>query len=216
MKRLFIWGMFALCMPQAYAAECISSREVIAADSLVASSLSKLNGQISIDLLIKVRGEMTRISDVYPNNWIPYYYQSWLGIQTCLFTRNNENDMMEDCFKQIEKAEKLKEVDLSEIYALKAYYYYVLIALNSKVNGPKYYSNVFRNCEKALEINAKNPRALAIQYVFKMQMGNFLHAKTENQQQEQERIMTLFNEENKNTILPRWGKELLSYINRNS
>ena len=115
-----------------------------------------------------------------------------------------------------EKAEKLKEVDLSEIYALKAYYYYVLIALNSKVNGPKYYSNVFRNCEKALEINAKNPRALAIQYVFKMQMGNFLHAKTDNQQQEQERIMTLFNEENKNTILPRWGKELLSYINRNS
>ena len=104
-------------------------------------------------------------------------------------------------FKQIEKAEKLKEVDLSEIYALKAYYYYVLIALNSKVNGPKYYSNVFRNCEKALEINAKNPRALAIQYVFKMQMGNFLHAKTDNQQQEQERIMTLFNEENKNTII---------------
>ena len=64
MKRLFIWGMFALCMPQAYAAECISSREVIAADSLVASSLSKLNGQISIDLLIKVRGEMARIQTI--------------------------------------------------------------------------------------------------------------------------------------------------------
>ena len=46
MKRLFIWGMFALCMPQAYAVECISPKEVIAADSLVASSFSKLYGQL--------------------------------------------------------------------------------------------------------------------------------------------------------------------------
>jgi len=121
---------------------------------------------------------------------------------------------MEDSFEQIEKAEKLETADLSELYALKAYYYYVLIATNSKVNGPKYYSHVFRECEKSLEINSKNPRALAISYVFKRQMGNFLHAKTDDVQQELQRIIDIFDNEDRNTIQPRWGKEILSYVNR--
>lgn len=214
MKRQFLVGFFALCLSQVHAVECAPLNGVVVSDSLVAGSLGKLNGPVSIDMLLKVRGEMARISDVCPNSWIPYYYRAWLGIQICLFTRNDKDGMMEDCFKQIEKAEKLEAADKSELYALKAYYYYVLIATNSKVNGPKYYSHVFRECEKALEINSKNPRAMAISYVFKKQMGSFLQAKTDDDQQELQRIIAIFDMEDKNTILPRWGKDILSYVNR--
>lgn len=215
MKRLYFLGIFALCMlSQAHATACASPKAATVSDSLVARSLSKFNGPVSIDMILKVRGEMARISDAYPDSWIPYYYQAWLGIQACLLTRNEQGGMMEDSFQQIEKAEKLKSADMSELYALKAYYYYVLIATNSKVNGPKYYSNVFRECEKSLEITPKNPRALAISYVFKQQMGNFLKAKTDANQQELQEITDIFDKEDKNTIMPRWGKEILSYINR--
>ena len=214
MKRLFFVGVFVLCLSQAHAVECASQNGAAVSDSLVAGSLGKLNGPVSIDILLKIRGEMARISDMHPDSWIPYYYQAWLGIQTCLFTRNDKDGMMEDCLKQIEKAEKLETVDLPELYALKAYYYYALIATNSKVNGPKYYSYVFRECEKALENNSQNPRALAISYVFKKQMGSFLQAKTDDDQHELQGIMAIFDKEDKNTILPRWGKEILSYVNR--
>lgn len=213
MKRLFFMGVFALCLLQAHAVGRFPQNGVAVFDSLVAASLNKLNGPTSIDIFQKVRGEMARICDVYHDSWIPYYYHAWLGIQTCLLSRNDKDGMMEDCFKQIEKAEKQENADLSELYALKAYYYYVLIATNSKVNGPKYYSHVFRECEKSLEKNSKNPRALAILYVFRRQMASFLQAKTDNGQQELEGIMAIFDIENKNTILPRWGKELLSYVN---
>lgn len=98
---------------------------------------------------------------------------------------------MEESLKQIESAEKLDSADLSELHALKAYYYYVLIAINSKVNGPKYYTNVFGECEKALEANSKNPRALAISFVFKKQMGSFLHADAGDNQKQLPMILCL-------------------------
>lgn len=214
MKRLFFVGVFALCLSQANAVGSAPPNDAGVSDSLVAGSLNKLNTPVSIDMFLKVRSEMARISDMYPSNWLPYYYQAWLGIQVCLFTRNDKSSMMEDCLKQIENAEKQETADLSELYALNAYYYYVLIAINSKVNGPKYYNHVFRYCEKSLEINSKNPRALAISYVFKKQMGSFLHTKADDGQQELQEIMAIFNKEDKNTILPRWGKEIISYLNR--
>ena len=214
MKRLFFLGFLALGLSQANAVENVPMTGAAVSDSLIANSLSKLRGQVTIDMLSKVRGEMARISDMCPNSWIPLYYQAWLGIQTSLYTRTDKNDLMEECLKQIETAEKLSSADLSELYALKAYYYYVLIAMNSKVNGPKYYSNVFKECEKYLEKNSQNPRAVARSCVFKKQMGHFLNAKEDEDQQELQRITELFDKEDKYTILPRWGKEILSYINR--
>lgn len=213
MKKLSFMGFLAICLSQAHAVVCAPPNGAATCDSLVSISLSKLNRPFSIDMLLKVRGELMRISDVYPESWIPYYYQAWLGIQMCLFTGADKDGLMEDCFQQIQFAEKQKGVDLSELYALKAYYYYVLIATNSKVNGPKYHNYVFRECEKSLDINSKNPRALAILYVFKQQMSSFLQAKTDNNLQELQEIMAIFDKEDKNTILPRWGKEILSYVN---
>lgn len=213
MKRLFFVYFLPICLSHPNTIECATQNDAAVCDSLIAASLSKLNGSVSIDVLLKVKGEMARISDICPNSWIPYYYQALLGIQTCLYARFDKYGVMEDCLKQIETAEKLDSVDSSELFALKAYYYYVLIAINSKVNGPKYYSNVFRECEKSLEINSKNPRALAISYVFKKQMGNFLNVKTDEDQKELQSILDIFNKENKNTILPRWGKEILLYLN---
>jgi hypothetical protein len=214
MKRFLFVGFLALGLSQANAAENAPMTGAAVSDSLVANSLNKLRGQVTIDLLSKVRGEMARISDMCPSSWIPLYYQAWLGIQTTLYTRNDKNELMEECLNQIETAEKLSSADVSELHALKAYYYYVLIAINSKVNGPKYYSNVFKECEKSLEKNPQNPRALAISCVFKKQMGRFLNANADEDQQELQKITELFDKEDKNTILPRWGKEVLSFINR--
>jgi hypothetical protein len=45
-------------------------------------------------------------------------------------------------------------------------------------------------------------------------MGSFLQAKTDDDQHELQGIMAIFDKEDKNTILPRWGKEILSYVNR--
>ena len=45
-------------------------------------------------------------------------------------------------------------------------------------------------------------------------MGRFLNANADEDQQELQKITELFDKEDKNTILPRWGKEVLSFINR--
>ena len=121
MKRFLFVGFLALGLSQANAAENAPMTGAAVSDSLVANSLNKLRGQVKIDLLSKVRGEMARISDMCPSSWIPLYYQAWLGIQTTLYTRNDKNELMEECLNQIETAEKLSSADVSELHALKAY-----------------------------------------------------------------------------------------------
>lgn len=213
MKRLFYVYFLTICLSLPNVTVCAIPNDVVVCDSLIAGSLKKLNGPVSIDVLLKVKGEMARISDICPDSWIPYYYQALLGIQTSLYSRSNKYGLMEESLKQIETAEKLDSVNFSELFALKAFYYYVLIAIDSKINGPKYYSSVFRECEKSLKINPKNPRALAISFVFKKQMANFLNVKDDEDQKELQSIIDIFDKEDKNTILPRWGKEVLLYLN---
>lgn len=215
MKRiLMMMLLFVLCLSQAKASGNVYVMETVSSDSLVGRSLRQLNGQMSITLLEKVRSEMARISDMYPESWLPRYYQSLMGIQIALFTRNEQGGMLDDCLKKIEKLEQLKTADPSEVHALKAYYFYVKIAMNAKENGALYYSHVFGECEKALTSNPQNPRALAIEFVFKKQMGAFMHTEQTDDSKQVLTISDLFDQESKNTILPHWGKELLSYINR--
>ncbi|MGN1253583.1 MAG: hypothetical protein ACI4T9_03270 [Prevotella sp.] len=211
MKKVVLLFSLVFCL---LSVDACNTVKPTASDSLVASSLKRLSTASPADFPA-VYGELSRIADMYPNDWLPLYYQTFLSIQGSLFTHNENSKMLEPCLQQIEKMQQLKGADLSEVYALKAYYYYVLIALNAKKNGPTYYSQVFGLCEKALKINPKNPRAMAISFVFKKQMGAFLKAQPEGDDtKKMQAISALFDQEKKDNILPHWGKEILSYISR--
>lgn len=217
MRHIFIAGLLAFSLTPLNAAHMAQPTHNTLVDSLLGQSLGKLQGDVSVAKLNAVSSEMARLADMYPQNWLPPYYQALLGIQATLMTRNGdkaETAAMDNCYRLIEKAATLKAADPSEVHALKAYYYYVLIAMNAKVNGPSLYSRVFGECEKSLVANPQNPRAKAIAFVFKKQMGAFLHAKdNEDDTKQMQAIAALFDKENKSTVLPTWGKEILSYIN---
>lgn len=84
MRKLLCVAFLVLCLSEANAVGVGATSEVRASDSLVAKSLSKLSGQVGIDMFYKVRGEMARINDMCPGSWISPYYEAWLGIQTTL------------------------------------------------------------------------------------------------------------------------------------
>lgn len=211
MKKIFILFLSIICFVPVNAK---MQEKVTVADSLMIVTLHRYQGQLSIPNLLTIQAEMSRIADMYPDYWLPSYYQTWLGIQLSLITHNQQGNITEQCIQQIDKLQQMNGVDLSEVYVLKAYYYYVLIALNAKENGPVYYSQVFGSCEKALKINSNNPRALAISYVFKKQMASFMNTQVEDDSKTYQAICDLFDQENEKTLLPHWGKEILKYINR--
>ena len=118
MKKVVLLFSLVFCL---LSVDACNTVKPTASDSLVASSLKRLSTASPADFPA-VYGELSRIADMYPNDWLPLYYQTFLSIQGSLFTHNENSKMLEPCLQQIEKMQQLKGADLSEVYALKAYY----------------------------------------------------------------------------------------------
>lgn len=182
--------------------------------ALLRQSLTRLSDSVSVASLTTAGAEMQRISEMCPQDWLPCYYVAFLGIQKSLMQMNDPAtiERMGEYLKWIDKAEKMKTTDPAETHALRAYYYYVLIALNPAANGQAYYQSVFRECEAAMNEEPLNPRAKVIRYVFEKQMGTFLGGKTDDDGTERKKIEQLFDAEDSTSVEPTWGRELLTFL----
>jgi len=173
--------------------------------------LSKLESNTSTDRLPVCVAELKRMSTMYPNEWIIYYYISLYEIQQTFSNLSADNeDILNDAMANINLLKRNKNADKSEISTIEGYYYYAIIAKNPSKNGQIYYKNVLESYQKALKYNPENPRAQLLLLMFRLNMSRFTGNNEENNFYDNLlEIEEIFQKETNSYLKPSWGENTL-------
>jgi hypothetical protein len=158
---------------------------------------------------VTVRSELERLCMQSPGEWLPYYYMAYTDVQLSFRTPSREARLkyINDADSYLKKLADKPDADASEVYTLKGYRLYALIAFDPQTNGPKYFGEVTQNYQKALELNPDNPRAIMLRAMFNNDMAKFMHRNYENFEAEISKATSLFARNNGLPNHPSWGKE---------
>ncbi len=135
--------------------------------SLIKQSLDKLQAPSRQNILNCV-AELKRIDAMFPDSVPPKYN---IALQSLSYAiqypaDKQTEDMMKEAEESINKMEKMKGADLSDIYTFRGFYYMVRIVQNPAMNGARYYRDVIEFYQKALSINPNNTLAKQLQQQF--------------------------------------------------
>ncbi len=164
----------ALCL---MASVSINAQESAQMQALIGQSLSKLQQQTP-EATLNCIAELKRIDAMFPDSIQPKYQ---MALQSLSFSVSNPQaeqteNLLKDAEQTIDKMEKMKGADLSDVCTLRGFLYMVRVVQNPAQNGQRYYMNVMQNYEKALKINPNNQLAQQLQQKFldgmKQAMGN--------------------------------------------
>ena len=164
----------ALCL---MASVSINAQESVPMQALIGQSLSKLQQQTP-EATLSCIAELKRIDAMFPDSIQPKYQ---MALQSLSFAVSNPQakqteNLLKDAEQTIDKMEKMKGADLSDVCTLRGFLYMVRVVQNPAQNGQRYYMNVMQNYEKALKINPNNQLAQQLQQKFldgmKQAMGN--------------------------------------------
>ena len=164
----------ALCL---MASVSINAQESVPMQALIGQSLSKLQQQTP-EATLNCIAELKRIDAMFPDSVQPKYQ---MALQSLSFSVSNPQaeqteNLLKDAEQTIDKMEKMKGADQSDVCTLRGFLYMVRVVQNPAQNGQRYYMNVMQNYEKALKINPNNQLAQQLQQKFldgmKQAMGN--------------------------------------------
>ena len=164
----------ALCL---MASVSINAQESVPMQALIGQSLSKLQQQTP-EATLNCIAELKRIDAMFPDSIQPKYQ---MALQSLSFAVSNPQAkqteiLLKDAEQTIDKMEKMKGADQSDVCTLRGFLYMVRVVQNPAQNGQRYYMNVMQNYEKALKINPNNQLAQQLQQKFldgmKQAMGN--------------------------------------------
>ena len=164
----------ALCL---MASVSINAQESAQMQALIGQSLSKLQQQTP-EATLNCIAELKHIDAMFPDSVQPKYQ---MALQSLSFSVSNPQaeqteNLLKDAEQTIDKMEKMKGADQSDVCTLRGFLYMVRIVQNPAQNGQRYYMNVMQNYEKALKINPNNQLAQQLQQKFldgmKQAMGN--------------------------------------------
>lgn len=143
---------------------------------LMGQSLSKLQ-QHTPEAFLNCVAELKRIDAMFPDSIQPKYQ---IALQSLNFAVMNPQapqteSLLMETEQTISQMEQMKEADMSDICTLRGFLYMVRIVQNPAQNGQRYYLDVMKYYEKALNINPDNQLAQQMQQKFfegmKQQMG---------------------------------------------
>ena len=163
---------------------------------------------------VQARNQLERLNLVAPDNWLILYYLAYTDVELSFRIPTKEEKMryLDEAHTYLKKLSDLSDADFSEVYTLRGYQIYALIATDPQTNGPKYFSDVSTWYEKALRINPNNPRALLLSALFKNDTAKFMNDIYENFYQDIEKAVALLTTENTEGLTPTWGKEWVDRI----
>jgi hypothetical protein len=173
--------------------------------------VAKVNKANSEKEYVTVRSELERLSMQSPGEWLPYYYIAYADVQLSFRTPSKEARLkyINDAESYLKKLADKPDADASEVYTLKGYRLYALIAFDPQTNGPKYFGEVTQNYQKAIDLNPQNPRAIMLLAMFNNDMAKFMHRNYEGFEAEISKATALFTRNNELPNHPSWGKEWL-------
>ena len=170
--------------------------------------VQNVNKATDVSELIQVRSQLERFIVAQPQQWLAEYYLAYVDVQLSFRVpdKSEKSQYLSEAETYLNTLSELKETDKSEIYTLKGFRLYALIASDPQTNGPKYSGEIINDYETALGINPNNPRAVILSTLFKNDMAKFMHQPYENFQKDVDKAATLLTTENKTVLTPTWGK----------
>lgn len=138
---------------------------------LIDQSLGKLQPS-SPETWLDCIAELKQIDALFPDS-IPPKYQ--LALQSLNFAVMNPHDEQAEkllieagqTIDRLESMDGMKDIDMSDVYTLRGFFYMVRIVQDPAQNGKRYYLDVMRNYEKALNLNPDNKLASQLQDRFR-------------------------------------------------
>ena len=124
--------------------------------------------QQSADDMLNLVAKLQRLEAMQPDSIGPKYQ---LALQSLNFavmnpTASQTENILAQAEETINKMEKMKGVDQSDLCTLRGFFYMVRIVQNPAQNGQRYYLTVMENYEKALRLNPNNTLAQNLQQKF--------------------------------------------------
>ena len=124
--------------------------------------------QQSADDMLNLVAKLQRLEAMQPDSIGPKYQ---LALQSLNFAVMNPSapqteNILVQAEETINKMEKMKGADQSDLCTLRGFFYMVRIVQNPAQNGQRYYLTVMENYEKALRLNPNNTLAQNLQQKF--------------------------------------------------
>jgi hypothetical protein len=175
----------------------------------------------SLPVLIKAANAFARISTLNPNEWQPYYY----GALSCVFqgldnglTPEKRDEVLVKAEELANKAEAISKNN-SEIVALQGFVLMARLNVDPASRGQSLSGQVMQTYGKALALNDKNPRALALLAQMENGIAKFFGSGTEKSCNIAKQSLAIFATEDeaalKAAMLPTWGKSLAEKMAKN-
>ena len=124
--------------------------------------------QQSAESMLNLVAKLQRLEAMQPDSIGPKYQ---LALQSLNFavmnpTAPQTENILAQAEETINKMEKMKGADQSDLCTLRGFFYMVRIVQNPAQNGQRYYLTVMENYEKALRLNPNNTLAQNLQQKF--------------------------------------------------
>ena len=163
--------------------------------------------------IVKGMDELKRMEVQYPDAWLPTYYRVFYALQYA--ARDPQSDysslFLDAVRDDVEALQTKNDVDRSELFTLKGFYYTALITQNPVENGKLYYRNAISCYKSAIGINPSNPRPRILLYMFFDNMSKQTGQPSMNGPKDLETIKELFSKEKQNGLQPAWGRNLIDF-----
>lgn len=173
----------------------------------------------SVDDYKAAAANFERIANVETDKWLPLYYQAQCYIMMS-FSDNEANQAEKDAYLAVAKPLIDRMIEIapqeSEVYALEALYYTAKLVINPMTRGAEYGALTNTSIQKALAIDAKNPRALQLELSNKVGTANFFGKDIAPYCVEAEALLADWdNYEIRGPFYPTWGKDQVESILKN-
>lgn len=151
-----------------------------------------------------------RIGTAEKTKWEPYYYEAFgYVMMTNKETDNTRKDAyLDQATAALDKAKAILSDD-AELLSLEGFIHMMRVSVDPANRGQKYSSLAMQAYNKALRVNADNPRALALMAQMQLGTAKFFGSSTAEAcamaTKAQEKFATYKNE---NPLAPQWGREM--------
>lgn len=177
------------------------------------STIAQMDTVKAIASVKKVRNQFDRIAQKYSDQWLPLYYVAYCDLEMIFQNPKAEDNqiLLTEAKEKLNRLERLKGINKSELSTLWGYYYNTLIATDPATYGQKYYNEVMSNYKKAIDLDADNPRPVYLLAFFEQNLPSFLQS-GKDYCGELRKSEVLYNKEKNLTSEIHWGKGFLTTL----
>lgn len=184
------------------------------------TEIARLNRADSLNKFQQSANAFSRISQLNPTEWLPFYYGALAYIYQGLdnsMSLEKKDEALTKAEELIKKAEVISP-DNAEIIALEGFKVMAEVSADPTSRGQSLSGKVMYNFGKAMKIDPKNPRAAVLMAQMEFGMAKFFNSGTEKAcdlVKVSQRSFEAQNEETlKAALMPTWGKYLADQLSK--